>query len=249
MPQGYSLASIPTPRPRQAVEAATLSPTPHHGVAAPIEDWAAGIASAQYGIAGVPERTTGDAVPLDTQLSLARALLVHTAHPGATMVRQGASVAVSLLQPDFAVRLAETIREARINGMPHAGVYSAYRPPGFGVGGFRNKFRSLHAVGLAVDMAAIGGPGSSSARKFHNIALKHKVYCIYGPFNRSEWNHCQGTKLAVSPSRLQATITKRGPKDRERMFAVAGRYLDVGESRTIHARRHRHTSHRVREAG
>jgi hypothetical protein len=158
------------------------------------------------------------------------------------MVRQGAMVAIGLLQPEFAIRLADTFREARINGMPHAGVYSAYRPPGFGVGGFRNKFHSLHSVGLAVDVAGIGGAGSTSARRFHSIALKYKVYCIYGPFNRSEWNHCQGTRIAVSSARLQATITTKGPKDRERMFKVAAAYLDVGPRRIAHSRhvvRHR----------
>jgi hypothetical protein len=166
------------------------------------------------------------------------------------MVRQGATIAVGLLQPAFAVRLAETIREARANGMPRCGVYSAYRPPGFGVGGFRNKFHSLHSVGLAVDMKEIGGPGSTTARRFHSIALKHKVYCIYGPNNSVEWNHCQGTRLAVSPARLQATITSRGPRDRERMFRVAATYLDVGKRRIVAGTRHKLASrHRRRFEG
>jgi hypothetical protein len=39
----------------------------------------------------------------------------------------------------------------------------AYRPPAFGVGGFSDKFNSLHTYGLAVDMRGIGRPGSRSA--------------------------------------------------------------------------------------
>jgi hypothetical protein len=44
-----------------------------------------------------------------------------------------------------------------------AGVFSAYRPPAFGVGGFSDKFNSLHTYGLAVDMRGIGTPGSAEA--------------------------------------------------------------------------------------
>ena len=42
-------------------------------------------------------------------------------------------------------------------------MFSAYRPPAFGVGGFSDKFNSLHTYGLAVDMQGIGRPGSPEA--------------------------------------------------------------------------------------
>jgi len=51
-----------------------------------------------------------------------------------------------------AIRLAGAVHEARDAGLSSAGVYSAYRPPAFGVGGFSDKFNSLHAYGLAVDI-------------------------------------------------------------------------------------------------
>ena len=74
------------------------------------------------------------------------------------MTLQGAEIAIGRLHPEFVVRLANAIREARSAGMPFAGVFSAYRPPAFGVGGSSDKFNSLHTYGLAVDMHGIGGP-------------------------------------------------------------------------------------------
>ena len=173
--------------------------------------------------------------------------LVRFSHPGDTMTRQGASNALSLLQPVFAERIAATIEDARAHGID-ACIFSAYRPPAYGVGGFKDKFNSLHSVGLAVDFCGIGRPGSQTARRFHAIARAHKVWCIYGPFNRAEWNHCQGTRVAVNPSSLRRTINARGPIDRERMFKVAQRFIDTGPDRIVHSRRVRHVK-RMREAG
>jgi hypothetical protein len=90
------------------------------------------------------------------EIAAARAYVVETAQPGYTMTRQGPELAVSRLHPEFVVRLASAIREAREAGLAFAGVFSAYRPPAFGVGGFANKFHSLHAYGLAVDLYGIG---------------------------------------------------------------------------------------------
>jgi hypothetical protein len=69
-----------------------------------------------------------------------RSYLVETASPGSTMMRQGPEVAIERLNPQFIARLASAIREARESGLPCAGIFSAYRPPAFGVGGFLDKF-------------------------------------------------------------------------------------------------------------
>ena len=59
--------------------------------------------------------------------------------------------------------------------------------PHFGVGGFADKFHSLHTYGLAVDLHGIGRPGSPEARRFwHGIAAKNGVVCPYGPRSRAE---------------------------------------------------------------
>ena len=120
------------------------------------------------------------------QKSEARAYLLETASPGYTMTLQGPEVAISRLHPEFAVRLESAIREARNAGLPFAGVFSAYRPPMFGVGGFSDKFNSLHTYGLAVDMRGIGRPGSPEAQLWHQIAAKNGVVCPYGPGDRAE---------------------------------------------------------------
>jgi hypothetical protein len=155
-----------------------------------------------------------------------RSYLLQTAHPGDTMVRQGAEVAIGRLNPEFIPRLAAAIREARGAGLNEAGIFSAYRPPAFGVGGFKDKFNSLHAYGLAVDMYGIGSAGSSQAKLWHQIAAKHGVVCPYGVNNRAEWNHCQPTriKMVKSDSPLRKTIVAQGPVSRGGMFE-AGRGL------------------------
>jgi hypothetical protein len=161
-----------------------------------------------------------EACPVDSPIGKDRAYLVETAHPGDTMMRQGPDVAIGRLNPEFATRLADAIREARESGLPEAGIFSAYRPPAFGVGGFRDKFNSLHAYGLAVDMQGIGAPGSSEAKLWHKIAAKHGVVCPYGVNNRAEWNHCQPTRIKVirADNPLRKTIRAEGPPSPGSMF-------------------------------
>jgi len=156
----------------------------------------------------------------ETEVAAARAYLVGTAHPGDTMTRQGPELAIERLHPEFVVRLSNAIREARNVGLPFAGIFSAYRPPAFGVGGFSDKFYSLHTYGLAVDMDGIGGPGSREAQLWHAIAAKHGIICPYGFYNRAEWNHCQPTGLMmVTPNNpLRETVTADGPRSLEDMF-------------------------------
>ena len=151
-----------------------------------------------------------------------RSFLVATARPGGTMTRQGLSVAIGRLHPTFAKNLAATIKQARANGI-EAQPFSCYRPPAFGVGGYRDKFNSLHAYGLACDIAGIGRPGSKTAIRFYRIAKANGVFNPYGPSNRAEFNHYQGvpvTGRAVARV-LKPTITANGPKDLSKMWTVA----------------------------
>jgi hypothetical protein len=136
------------------------------------------------------------------------------------MARQGPELAIGRLNPEFAVRLANAVREARQGGLPSAGVFSAYRPPAFGIGGFFDKFHSLHTYGLAVDMYGIGGPGSSAAQLWYEIAAKHGVVCPYGFHHPAEWNHCQPTslKIILADNPLRETVTAEGPLSLESMF-------------------------------
>lgn len=176
------------------------------------------------------EQKSAEGVPCEASTTAAedRAYLLATASPGDTMMRQGPEVAIGRLNPEFVERLASAVREARDQGLPSAGVSSAYRPPGFGVGGFADKFNSLHAYGLAVDMSGIGEPGSKETKLWHAIAAKHGVICPYGPDNRKEWNHCQatGVKKVSSDNPLRDTITAQGPRLLDEMFKVGNSVID-----------------------
>ena len=160
-----------------------------------------------------PERTAAE-------IAEARTYVTETAEPGYTMTLQGPELAIERLHPEFVVRLANAIREARSAGLPLAGVFSAYRPPAFGVGGFSDKFNSLHTYGLAVDMRGIGRPGSPEAQTWHAIAARNGVVCPYGPRDRAEWNHCQPTsvKMILAANPLRETVSAAGPADLESMF-------------------------------
>jgi hypothetical protein len=163
-----------------------------------------------------------DAACVASDLESDQAYLVATARPGSTMLHQGSALAITRLHPIFVRRLAEAIREARDAGLPSAGIFSAYRPPAFGVGGFSDKFNSLHTYGLAVDMLGIGGPGSGDATVWHEIAARHGIVCPYGANNRREWNHCQPTrvKIILAGNPLRGTVSPQGPVDLKAMFAV-----------------------------
>jgi hypothetical protein len=161
-----------------------------------------------------------------------RAYLIETSAPGSTMMRQGPELAIGRLHPEFVRRLAAAIREARAAGLASAGISSAYRPPAFGVGGFADKFNSLHTYGLAVDMSDIGGPGSAEAKLWYEIAAKHGVSCPYGVENRVEWNHCQPTRvrIVVPESPLRGTVTANGPIDLGGMFEAGNGLIESPES-------------------
>jgi hypothetical protein len=165
-------------------------------------------------------------------LSQDRDYLIDTATPGTTMVRQGPQLAIGRLHPEFVRRLAAAIREARQGGLASVGIFSAYRPPAFGVGGFSDKFNSLHSYGLAVDMSGIGRPGTSEAKLWYEIAARHGVTCPYGFENRVEWNHCQPTrlKIIVPASPLRDTVTANGPIDLDSMFAAGNALIESPQS-------------------
>jgi hypothetical protein len=162
----------------------------------------------------------------------AKAYLIDTATPGYTMVRQGVPVAIGRLHPDFIVKLASAVKLAREAGMTGAGVFSAYRPPAFGIGGFGDKFNSLHSYGLAADMTGIGGPGSRFAKLWQTIVQRVGLYLPYGANNRAEFNHTQLVPTKMASSFLRRTITAREPKDLQQMWLASGISTYVGDVAT-----------------
>lgn len=141
---------------------------------------------------------------------------------GNTMQRQGER-SLDLLHPQTVQRFALAAREARAEGIP-VGIYSAYRPPAMGVGGFRDKYRSTHAYGLGFDVEGIGRPGSDTAKRWYEIATKYGLHNPYGPGHRKEWNHYQlvPERSANEIEGLRDTITGWGPEDPSTMWAASG---------------------------
>jgi hypothetical protein len=176
----------------------------------------------------LPEPACAAVLRTAAEIAKARAYLIETASPGYTMTLQGPGLAIGRLHPEFSVRLESAIREARSAGLPFAGVFSAYRPPAFGVGGFSDKFNSLHTYGLAVDMRGIGNPGSPEAQLWHQIAAKNGVVCPYGPRARTEWNHCQPTSVRIiwAENPLRDTVSSAGPFDLETMFEAGNSLIE-----------------------
>lgn len=170
----------------------------------------------------VIEERAPQALSARSAIEEAKTYLLKTATPGYTMIRQGPEVAIGRLHPDFIVKLAAAIKLAREAGMSNAGVFSAYRPPAFGVGGFSDKFNSLHSYGLAVDMTGIGSPGSKLAHRWQSIVHQVGLYLPYGPDNRAEFNHTQLVPTKVAAAYLRRTITASGPKDLSQMWLASG---------------------------
>jgi hypothetical protein len=177
----------------------------------------------------IEERSAGK-VSARSAVEEAKSYLIATATPGYTMARQGAEVAIGRLHPDFIVKLASAVRLAREAGMTGAGVFSAYRPPAFGIGGFSNKFNSLHSYGLAVDVTGIGSAGSRFAHRWQAIVEKVGLYLPYGPNNRREFNHTQLLPTKVAASWWHQNITASEPKDLRRMWLASGISAHVDEA-------------------
>jgi hypothetical protein len=188
------------------------------------------VSPASASLPALIEERSGTALKARSAVEEAKAYLIDTATPGYTMVRQGVEVAIGRLHPDFIVKLADAVRLARAAGMSSAGVFSAYRPPAFGVGGFGDKFNSLHSYGLAADMTGIGSARSRFARLWQGIVARVGLYLPYGPNNRAEFNHTQLVPTKMAPSFLRATITAREPKDLQRMWLASGIRDHVGEA-------------------
>lgn len=177
--------------------------------------------------------------------------LIHTATVGRSMRIQSPEVSLGRLHPELRKRLAGAFAQARSEGMK-VGCYSAYREPRLRIGGWRDKFQSQHSYGLACDVAGIGRYGSSSWKRWHQIATAHHLHNPYigSRAMRWEWNHYSITPtkrvLAGVPG-LRKTVTAAGPINQERMWAMANKLIDRNLDRERIKRRYaRH--HRIRVA-
>jgi hypothetical protein len=240
--RALALASVPEAadaRPTEEGAATYSAPSPIDQMPQPVQipDRAAILERDGLGMLELPKEIQDlmpkNPPPAQEVVNEARAYLIRTSTEqrercvGDTMARQGVEVAIGRLHPVMAIRIARSVQQARNEGIP-ACVYSAFRPPAFGVGGFSDKFNSAHAYGIAVDFGGIDRPGSKAARKFQEIAASNGLYSLYGPGDRAEWNHYQLIPVRrIAPNNpLRDTITATGPKDEVAMWTKSGVPLD-----------------------
>jgi len=94
------------------------------------------------------------------------------------------------LHPDFALAMANSIQQARAQGM-NVRLLSGYRDPSETGSEFDADLKSAHSYGLASDVIGIGGPGSASAQRWAQIAGSNGLHNPYGINNTAEFNHWQ----------------------------------------------------------
>lgn len=165
--------------------------------------------------------------------------------------RIGVEANIAKLHPVFVMRLALAIEAARNTTctyqkrvkrklvtvssrcLARVALFSGYREPGLGVGGFGDKYQSSHAYGVGGDMRGIGRPGSVETRLWQKIAWQYRIYSPYGPQNRAEWNHVQATGIKMVLKEVPAlrhTITRDGPVELARMWELAAKVIDKGQN-------------------
>lgn len=117
----------------------------------------------------------------------------------------------SFLHPDFAVKMANAVQQARAAGLPVT-VQSGYRANPTTGSKYDAEGYSLHGYGAAMDVGGIGGAGSPQAQQWAQIAQKNGIYNPYGVGNTAEFNHWQMVpwKLENRPDVQNAIVSAGG---------------------------------------
>lgn len=137
-----------------------------------------------------------------------------SSHPG----RAGDT---SFLHPQFAVRLANSIKDARAAGLP-VGMESGFRPPNATGSNYDASGLSLHDKGAAADINGLGSAGSPQAQQWAQIAAKNGLYNPYGINDPREFNHWQLVPWTLeSRPDVQAKIVGSGGDANKIWNAVA----------------------------
>ena len=117
----------------------------------------------------------------------------------------------SYLHPDFAVKMANAVSQARAAGLPVT-VQSGYRTNPTTGSKYDAEGYSLHGYGAAIDVGGIGGAGSPQALRWAKIAQQNGVYNPYGVGDPAEYNHWQMVpwKLENRPDIQKAIVSAGG---------------------------------------
>jgi hypothetical protein len=94
------------------------------------------------------------------------------------------------LNPEFAIRLATAIQQARAEGIP-ASLASGYRDENQTGSTYDAKGDSSHSYGLASDIGGLDGPGGALTNRWAQIAQANGISNPYGTGNAAEFNHWQ----------------------------------------------------------
>ena len=94
------------------------------------------------------------------------------------------------MNPEFAIRLATAIQQARAEGIP-ATLFSGYRDDYETGKTYDERGFSSHGYGLAADVGGIGPMGSRTALRWSQIAEANGIHNPYGQNSAAEYNHWQ----------------------------------------------------------
>lgn len=160
--------------------------------------------------------------PDDGGLSDARAYLNSvSSHPG----RAGDT---SNLHPQFALRLANAIQQARAAGL-NVGLESGYRTDDTTGSAYDASGLSLHGKGAAGDVNGIGTPGSPQANQWASIATQNGLFNPYtggtgggGSLNnyraQKEFNHWQLVPWTLESHPEAQTALEASGGDRDKVW-------------------------------
>ena len=126
----------------------------------------------------------------------------------------------SFMHPDFAIKLATAIQQARAQGIM-VSLLSGYREASDHPSSYDEKGWSSHEYGLAADLSGIGTPGSATAARWQKIAAANGISNPYGIDNPTEFNHWQvGPKLETNAPLLNALVAGKRTGDPTKMWAA-----------------------------
>jgi hypothetical protein len=103
------------------------------------------------------------------------------------------------LHPDFAVRMATALQQARSEGLP-VSLMSGFRAPDQTGSAYDASGKSSHSYGLASDIAGLDGPNGRVTTRWGQIAQANGLSNPYGIGNPREFNHWQ-----LPPQPLETT--------------------------------------------
>lgn len=136
---------------------------------------------------------------------------------------------VSNMYGDFAIRLANTLKQANDQGMGLR-LESGYRDPNELVSqgrtgpaaAFDAAGNSTHTYGIGADIDGLGSAGSVQAQNFAKIAAANQLYNPYGINNSTEFNHWQYVEqpLNRTPQLLKQLQDAKATGNQQNVFAV-----------------------------